>query len=119
MESGDYQLTSSVQHAAEQMAADYGVVPPSEIGMEMQVDLSVLFGDVAHEAGDLHLLLEGLVDVFLGGGVQETEDGMVDRSNPADFAAEDSLFLAESGQGAHDLLMVVYADDILVAVLNE
>jgi len=33
MESGDYQLTSSVQHAAEQMAADYGVVAATEIGM--------------------------------------------------------------------------------------
>ena len=101
------------------MSSDDRVVPASEVRMQVEIDFSVLFGNVPYEAGNLHLFREGLVDIFLCGGVEEPEGGVADGADAADFAVKDTLVLAKFCQGRNQFLMVVYADDKLVAVLNE
>ena len=62
----------------------------------MKVWFAVLFGNVSHETGNLHLLIESLVHIFLGGRIEKTQNGTVHRSDAADFAGENACLEAES-----------------------
>ena len=115
----DEHLARSVDGRGEQVAAHNRVVGPPEVGVKMQIDLAVLLGDVAHKAGDLHLLLERLVDIMLGGRIEEPQSGVVHRPDSAHLSRQYSLFLAKRRYRPHQFLMVVYADDKPVAILLE
>ena len=119
MEPLDNHLASPVKGAAKQMTSDHSVVSPAEIGVEMEVGLSVFLGDVTDKAGDLHLLLESLIDIFLGGWIKETQGSGIHGPDASDLTRQDILLLTKSRQGGEYFLMVVYADDISVAILDE
>jgi hypothetical protein len=116
---GDGKFAGSIDRTAEQVSSYDGIIPSPEIDVKMEVWLSVLLGDVAHKAGDLHLLIEGLVDIFLGSRIEESQGRTVHGSDPVDFAGQDSLFIAECRKGGNHFLMIVYAYDIPVAVTDK
>ena len=66
-----------------------------------------------------HLLQEGLVYILHGGGIQVTEGGFVHGAKAANHTGKDMLFPAKSRQGFHHAHVIVQADHIMTAVLNE
>ena len=118
VQSRDGEFAGTVDRAAEQVASNDGIVPSSKVDVEMEIWFTVLFGNIAHKAGYFHLLVEGPVDIFLGRGVEESQRGAVDGSYPVDLSGQDPLVLAECGQCRNQLLVIVYAYDEPVAVID-
>ena len=108
----DVEFAGAVDPRREQVTADAGVVAAAGRNVDVKVRLPVLAREVAREAGDLHLLGEGLVHILFGGGVQEAERGLRDGGDAADDAAADVLLLAEGGEGRRDFGVVVHAQQI-------
>ena len=101
------------------MSADDRVVRPSEVGVEMEVDVAVLLGNVPRKAGNLHLLVESPVHVGLRGRVEEPQSRVAHSPDSANLPSHNPLFPAERRDGLHQFLVVVNADDKPVAILLE
>ena len=109
-----HKLAGAVHAGGQEMAADAGVIPPAGRNMQVQIHFPALAGNIAGEVRNLHLFGEGLVHVFLRGGVQEAESRFGNGAEPIDGSAADIQLSAEGGKGLGNLHMVVEAQDILV-----
>ena len=108
----DDEFAGAVDSGAQQMSADASVVPPAGGDMKVKIWPSVLFGNIARQVGDLHLLGKGLVHILFCCRVQEAECGFANGAEPADAAGKDMFFLTEGRQRLCDFDMVPKAQDI-------